>query len=154
LKIFMALSDLERNRPKPFDAATVDRLAREFRTMSSQYPLFAEAPGLSDKTVLMYLDTARDVTGVRDPGLRADTAGSMQALAGLWQILTRQGAIAQGDADTALSDILTPFAKIQNERDVFDAGYAGIRALFKASHSPSNVPAQDQMLDLLAGSGP
>ena len=32
LKIFMALSDVERNRAKPLEAETVDRLAREYRS--------------------------------------------------------------------------------------------------------------------------
>ena len=30
LKIFMALSDLDRNRAKPLEPATVDRLARDY----------------------------------------------------------------------------------------------------------------------------
>ena len=52
----MALSDVERNRTIPLEAATVDRLAREFHTLSAQYPLFSEAPALTDKTILAYLD--------------------------------------------------------------------------------------------------
>src|SRR5207253_3090610 len=61
LKIFMALSDVERHRKTPLDTATVDRLAREYRQLSAQYPLFSEAPALSDKTILAYLDTTHAI---------------------------------------------------------------------------------------------
>ena len=43
LKIFMAISDIDRNRPTPLSAATVDRLAREYHTYGSQYALFSES---------------------------------------------------------------------------------------------------------------
>ena len=33
LKIFMAVSDLDRNRPKPLEPATVDRLARDYHDL-------------------------------------------------------------------------------------------------------------------------
>ncbi len=151
LKIFMALSDVERNRAQPLEPATVDRLAREYRNMGAQYPLFAEAPAVSDKTILSFLDVARALSQIHDPGLRADAGGSMQALVGLWQIFVRQGAIASSDADRALAGVVAPFGKIQNERDVFDGGRAGVQTLLTAAHSPANVSAQDRMLDLVAG---
>src|SRR5207244_2336996 len=99
LKIFMALSDVERNRTKPLEPATVDRLAREYRSMSAQYPLFSEAPSISDKTMLAFLDTAHAISQIHDQGLRSDTAGTMQALTGLWQIFVRQGSIPAADSD-------------------------------------------------------
>ena len=151
LKIFMALSDMERYRAQPLEVATVDRLAREYRNMGAQYPLFAEAPSISDRTILAYLDTAHAVGQIRDTGLRADAAGTMQALAGLWQIFVRQGSIAPGESDAALAGLLRPFEKIQDEREVFDAGRGGVRALLKAAHSPDGISPQDRMLDLLAG---
>ncbi len=154
LKIFMALTDLDRDRPKPLEVATVDRLAREYRTMSAQYPLFSEAPTVTDKTILAYLDTARAISQVRDQGLRADTAGTFQALVGLWQIFVRQGSIPPGEADAALAELLNPFGKIVTERDVFDGGRGGVRALLKAAHAPENGSQQDHILDLLAGAVP
>lgn len=151
LKIFMALSDVERNRVKPLETTTVDRLAREHRAMSAQYPLLSEAPAVSDKTILAFLDTARGINQIHDQGLRADAAGTLQALIGLWQIFGRQGSIADADHDAALAEILSPFGKIQHERDVFDGGRSGVRVLLKATHSPENVSTQDRMVDLLAG---
>ena len=46
----MALTDIDRRRAKPLDPATMDKLARNYRTLSAQYPLFAEAPMLTDST--------------------------------------------------------------------------------------------------------
>ncbi|HLH40330.1 MAG TPA: hypothetical protein VKX39_14365 [Bryobacteraceae bacterium] len=152
LKIFMALSDVERNRSKPLETATVDRLARDFRVMNAQYSLFAEAPSLSDRTILQFLDTARALNQMHDPGMKADAAGAMQSLVSLWQIFVRQGSIAEADADQTLSRILAPFAKIQGDRDIFDAGRGGVELLLTASHSPEKLSPQDRMMDLLAGS--
>jgi hypothetical protein len=99
LKIFMAMTDLDRNRTKPLEPATIDRLARKYRQYSSQYSIFAESPALSDKSILEYIDTAEALNKVRDQLLRADTAGTMQALVGMWQIFVRQGSLPQAQAD-------------------------------------------------------
>ena len=151
LKIFMALSDVERGRVKPLEMGTIDRLAREYRSMSAQYPLFSEAPTVSDKTIIAYLDTAKAINVIHDPALKGDAAGTMQALMGLWQICLRQESIALADADATLAALLEPFAKVQNERDIFDGGRAGVKLLLTATHSPANLSMQDRMVDLLAG---
>ncbi|HML18420.1 MAG TPA: hypothetical protein VK419_15425 [Bryobacteraceae bacterium] len=151
LKIFMALSDVERNRTTPLQPDTVARLAQDFRIMSAQYPLFSEAPTLSDRTILEYMDTARAISLIRDPLLRADDAGIMQALAGLWQIFVRQGSIGPSDADSTLAALLAPFGKVESERDVFDGGRAGVKLLLASTRSPADVSPQDRMIDLLAG---
>ena len=152
LKIFMALSDIDRGRAKPLEAATADRLAKDYRDMGAQYSLFAEAPELSDKTILAYMDCARAILQIRDTALRADTAGTFQGLAGLWQIFVRQGSISQAEADQTLAALMTPFAKIQSNRELFDGGMGGVKLLLKATHSPANVSPQDRIIDLLAGS--
>jgi hypothetical protein len=153
LKIFMALSDVERNRTRPLQTQTVDRLARDYKLMNAQYPLLSEAPWLTDKTIVQFLDSARDLNQIRDLALKADAAGTMQSLVGLWQILLRQGAIAQSDSDSTLSQLMAPFAKIQGDRDIFDAGRGGVKLLLAAAHSPEKLSAQDRMMDLLAGAG-
>ena len=152
LKIYMAMTDLNRFRVKPLEAATVNRLAREFRTYGAQYPIFAEAPSLTDKTILAYLDTADEITSIRDQLLRADTAGTMQSLVGMWQIFVRQGMIPAQDADASLAKIVGAFGKLKNAREVFDAGRAGVKSLLAATKSPDKGPAHDRIIDLLAGS--
>ncbi|MBC7927737.1 MAG: hypothetical protein H7039_18995, partial [Bryobacteraceae bacterium] len=153
LKIYMALSDMNRYRSTALQPATVDRLARDYRFYNSQYPLFAEAPALQDKTIVQFLDTAKAVPQIGDMALRADTAGTLQGLVGLWQIFLRQGTISPADSDTVLTGILTPFAKVRNYREVFDAGRGGIKTLLTATQTAGKVSAQDRIIDLLAGTG-
>jgi len=106
LKIFMALSDIDRHKKTPLDAQTADRLAREHRQFGAQYALFAEAPDISNAAINQFLDVATATSKIGDQGLRADAAGVLQALTGLWQIFERQGSIAPGEADRALATIL------------------------------------------------
>jgi hypothetical protein len=154
LKIFMALTDIDRRRSKPLESSTMDKLARNYRTLSAQYPLFAEFSTLTDSTVLAYLDTTRSIDGIHNQGLRGDAAGTAQALVGLWQIFVRQQSIPRTAADATLAKLLEPFAQIRNDKDVFDAGRSGVRTLLQASQSPTGVSVQDRMLDLLAGGVP
>ncbi|HTC86857.1 MAG TPA: hypothetical protein VK686_01095 [Bryobacteraceae bacterium] len=151
LKIFMALSDLDRHRQTPLDAKTADRLAREFRSFGAQYPIFAEASDVSNGTINQFLDTATAVDQIHDFGLRSDAAGTLQSLVGLWQIFSRQGSIAPANQDRTLAAILTRFAKVKNEGDVFDGGRQGVQTLLSATSSPTDASPQDRMLDLLAG---
>jgi hypothetical protein len=154
LKIFMALTDIDRRRAKPLEPATMDKLARNYRSLSAQYPLFAENPMLSDATIAAYLETTHAILAIHNQGLRADAAGTAQALIGLWQIFTRQQSIPKNAADASLAKLLEPFTKVSNDRDVFDAGRAGVRNLLQATKTPSGISSQDRMLDLLAGGVP
>jgi hypothetical protein len=153
LKIFMALSDLDRGRAKPFEPATVDRLVRDYPTYGSQYPLFSESPAISDRTVLQYLDAARAISRTGGIGMRADAAGTYQALAGLWAIYCRHGSIPIAEADSTLAGIIAPFSGISSDRELFDAGRNGVKLLLKATRSPEPASPEDRMLELLAGTG-
>ncbi len=148
LKIFMAATDLDRGRPTPLAAATVERLAHDYRRYSSQYPIFAESRRLSDQSIVQYLDTAEAIGKLRDPLFRADVAGSFQAEAGLWQILVRQRTIKEDQADAAFASIVAPFAAVKNDRELFDAARNGLKALFGGAIPQT---ANQRMLDLLAG---
>ncbi|MEQ1948801.1 MAG: hypothetical protein ABL995_16545 [Bryobacteraceae bacterium] len=151
LKIFMAISEIERGRAKPLETATVEQLVREFKPMGAQYRIFAETPATSDRTIVSFVESARSITGIKDVALRSDAAGTMQSLASFWQIFVRQQSIAQQDADAVLAAVIAPFAKIQAQRDVFDAGQKGLRVLLEAAHVPAQGSVQDHMMDLLAG---
>ena len=150
LKIFMAVTDLDRNRPKPLEAATVDRLAREYRDFGAQYPVFAESRSLSDQSIIAFIDTAEILGKLRDPLLRTDAAGTFQALIGMWQILVRQGTIPDAKADALFSGIVAPFATMKNDRDLFDGGRAGVKLLLESADG-SEAPPQQRMVELLAG---
>ena len=151
LKIFMALSDVDRGRMEPLKPATVDRLARSFRDYGAQYTVFSDSTFISDRTVLQFLDTAEAIDHIRDTLVRQNAAGMMQALTGLWQILCRQNIIPPAKADAALNAILTPFAEAGNELELFDAGRSGSRQLLAAAAAPAGVQPQEQFLGLLAG---
>ncbi|HUA18029.1 MAG TPA: hypothetical protein VMB25_04735 [Bryobacteraceae bacterium] len=151
LKIFMALSDMDRHRQTPLDGKTADRLARGYRTFGAQYPIFAEISEVSNATIGQFLDTGEAIDQIHDSGLKSDAAGTLQALVGLWQIFSRQGSIASADQDRTLAAILTRFTKVKNNGDVFDGGRAGVQTLLAATQSPAGISAQDRMVDLLAG---
>src|SRR5450432_721679 len=154
LKIFMALSDVERNRAKPLDAATVDRLAREYHTYGSQYPLFSESRSLSEKSINLYLDTAIAITRTKEPLFHSDVAGTSQSLVGLWQILVRQQTLPESRADAVFAGLVAPFGSVRNDRELFDAGRNGVKLLLEAvagEPSASAAEPHERMLDLLAG---
>jgi hypothetical protein len=150
LKIFMVMNDLDRIRPKPLEPATVDRLAREFRAFGNQYAIFNDAP-VSDKSILQFLETAATINKIRDPLVRSDSAGTLQALVGLWEIFCRQDSLPRDKADATFSAVLTPFAQIRNNQDLFDAGRGGVKQLLAATGSEAAAPPQDRLVDLLAG---
>ena len=152
LKIFMAVSDVDRERTAPLSAATVDRLARNYKELGAQYSLFSDSPEVSDAAVNLFIDTALAIDHIKDPALRQDTAGTMQGLAGLWQIFTRQGGLPPSKSDATLKALLTPFASIHNNVELFDAGRAGVKLVLEATGSAAPADSQARILQLLAGS--
>jgi hypothetical protein len=157
LKIFMAITDLDRNRPVPLEAATVDRLARAYHDYGSQFAIFSESRTISDKSVNQYMDAIENINRLRDPLLFSDVAGSFQALIGLWQILVRQQSIPASQADSVFSSIAGSFLQIRNDRELFDAGRNGVKLLLAGTASGPAAPARssnphERLVDLLAGS--
>jgi hypothetical protein len=151
LRIFMALTDLDRRRREPLPAEVVEALARHYSELSAQYSLLAESPELSPASILRFLSTAERVGRIRDEGRRADTAGILQGLLGLWQIFVRQGTLRPGRADQTFAAIVTPFAQVNSDPELFDAGRKGVLALLEATRSPAGATLHERMLDLLAG---
>lgn len=151
LRIFLAISDIERRRSKPLEPATVLQLAFRWRTFGSQYALFSETGALDDSTILLFLDTANKISRTGNNELKANSAGMMQALTGLWQVLVRQKLIPEARADETLAALLKPFSTVSNTQLLFDAGRAGVTGLLRAAGVEDLANPQDRMLDLLAG---
>jgi hypothetical protein len=149
LKIFMAASDVDRNRAEPLAAATVDRLLRGYRAFGSQYAVFTESRRIGDKSIVQFLDTAEAITHLREVGDRGDSAGSFQSLLSLWQILVREGAIPEDRADAVFLGIAGAFAPVRNSRDCFAAARTGLNLLL-GGQAPE-ASAQERMVDLLTG---
>jgi hypothetical protein len=153
LKIFMAVSDLDRNRHQPLQPPTVDRLARDYHEFGAQYPVFAESRSLSDKTVMQFLDTLESLNKIHEAAFRSDAVGSFQGLVSLWQILVRQRSIPDSQADAALSAIAGSFAAIHNNRELFDAGREDVKRLLAACGETKGT-TQDGMIAVLSGGAP
>jgi hypothetical protein len=151
LRVFMALSDLDRGRDTPLDAGTVDRLMRDWHEYGAQYPIFAEVSDVSPATLVHFLDTAASMNAMKEGTLRVDTVGTLQALMGLWQILYRHGSLPPGDADRTLAAILSGFGKIGNDRDLFAAGRSGVTILLAATGKLAGATPQERLVELLAG---
>jgi hypothetical protein len=151
LKIFMALSDLDRYRSKPLAPETVALLAGNYRLYGSQYATFNDAAAVSDKSIAQFIDTADEVSRLKDPVLRADTLGVMQSLVGLWQILSRSGSLPAAKADETFAALVSPFSAVRDDRILFDAGRGGVTLLLSASGSKPGGAQQARLLDLLAG---
>ncbi|MEP6717467.1 MAG: hypothetical protein ABJC09_17995, partial [Terriglobia bacterium] len=126
LKIFMALTDIDRGRAEPLDATVAAKLLKNWSNYGSQYTIFADVPSVSGKTILSWLDSAEAIDKIRDGQLRQDTIGTMQGLTGMWQIFCRQGSIPAAKADEILAGISTSFAAIKNNRELFDTGRQGL----------------------------
>jgi hypothetical protein len=152
LKIFMAISDVDRNRQQPLQPATVERLARAYHDFGAQYHMFSESRSVSDKTVVQLLDTMEALAKTREPAFRSDAIGSFQGLVSLWQILVRQKSIPENQADATLSAIAGSFAALHNNRELFDAGREDIKRMLAAS-GDSKGTTQDRVLALLSGGG-
>jgi hypothetical protein len=155
LKIFMSISDVDRNRPKPLEAETVERLTRSYRAYGSQYPIFSELRTLSDKSIGEFLDTAETINRIHDPEMRSNQAGSFDSLISLWQIFVRQHSMPDAQADTTFSGIATAFGQIRNNRELFDASRSAVKLLLAAvpagqSTAKATEP-QERIIDLLAG---
>src|ERR1039457_1511820 len=150
LKIFMAIGDIDRNRPTPLSAATVDRLARDYHLYGSQYPLFSESRSISEPSIILFLDQMTAIGKLKDPALHSALAGTFQALGGLWQILVRQQSIPDAQRATVFSGVVGGFADVHGDRELFDAGRNGVKLLLSVK-GPISDP-HGKMLDLLAGS--
>ena len=154
LKIFMALSDIDRNRARPLAPATVDRLARDYHTYGAQYAVFSESRTLGDKSMIQFLDTADALNKIHDPLFRSDVVGSYQSLIGLWQIFVRQGTVPESKADSVFAGIVGSFGQVKNDRELFDSGRNGIKLLFAAAAvkaGDGNSQPQGRLTELLAG---
>jgi hypothetical protein len=155
LKIFMALSDVDRNRTKPLNPATVDRLARAFHTYGSQYAIFSESRELSDNSINQFVDTADAISKIRELDLRSDTAGTFQSLISLWQIFVRQQTLPDSQADATFSAITMPFGTVKNYRELFDAGRNGVKQLLSAvpagKSTATAAEPHEHIIDLLGG---
>ncbi len=151
LKIFLALNDIDRERPKQLSPDIAARLISDYRSLGSQYVLFADSPTLSEASIIKFLDWGASSLKIRDNLLRSDALGSSQALVEIWRILCRQDSIPLSARDEAFNKIVSPFLQIKQESDVFDAGRSGVNALLAAVETKLTGTKQERLVELLVG---
>ena len=134
LKIFMAVSDVDRNRARA--ARTGHRgppgprlpgVPGAIRHLQANRPRLPASPWLRF--------SMRPAAISRTPAAtqRADTTGMFQALVGLWQILVRQEDIPEDRADSAFAGVVALFPQVRDNRSLFDAGVKGLDLLLAAA---------------------
>lgn len=152
LRIFLALNDIDRNRVKPIGNELALRMVNAYRIFGAQYSIFADVPTLSEASINRYLDAASQIAAIRDTLLRSDTVGMFQGEVELWRILSVRGQIAPGSQDAAFAKIISPYGKLHDEAELFDAGRAGIDTLLaQASTGDSSGTRQERLVELLVG---
>ncbi len=151
LRMFMALTDVDRIRTQPLQPATVERLAHDWNIYSSQYTFFSEVSTLSDRTIVAWMDTAVVLDKIRDQGFRQDSIAMFQGLTGLWQIFCRQSSIPSANADAALAALVPLFSAAKTNRELFDAGRAGLNSLLTSAGAAGSASVNDRIMGLLAG---
>jgi hypothetical protein len=152
LQSYLMLSELDSRRPperrlKPETAAL---LASKFSEFRDQYVIFSEFPELDDASITAFVQTAVALNSISKSTLRGNALGTFQASIGLWQILARQGEIAEAAHNDSWQKTVRGFAKVTTPTQLFDAGHAALRNLLLASTSSADV-SQDKIINLLAG---
>ncbi len=155
LQTYLALSEIDRARgtERPLSSQTVELMARKFSEFSDQYLAFAEFHGLNDASIDEFLNTAEALDRIPDSTLRAETIGIFQAQCGLWEILTRQKQIPDGDENNSWQRMIHPFARIHSNPELYDATRTSLTELMRAATGKPEV-SQDAMIDAVAGPPP
>ena len=151
LKIFLALNDIDRDRAKAISPALATRLVFGYKVYGAQYAVFADSPSLSEESMQHYMDTLASVGGNHDVLLKADTLGTLQSLVELWRILCRQGDIAADEQNASFAKLITPFAHIKQETELFDAGRSGVDLLLASAGVQTAGSRQQALMQLLVG---
>jgi hypothetical protein len=151
LKIFLALNDIDRDRPKPISSNLAARLIEAHRLFGAQYVLFADSPNLSETAIIKYLDLCAETSKNRDLLLRSDVVGTLQSLVELWRIFCRQDSIPAEARDATFLKLIQPFSQLKQEADLFNAGRAGVETLLAAAQPQSSGSRQERLVTLLVG---
>jgi hypothetical protein len=151
LQAYITLVDLDNKRPTGhrLSPETAHLMILKYADYSDQYRVFSEFPELSDASISLFLETAEGLAKVPN-AVRANALGIMQANLGLWQILARQGQIADADLDDSWQNVVKPFGHIRSASELYDAGRSSLAQLSRAAVGKSAF-SQDDMIELLAG---
>ncbi len=152
LEIYLSLCEIDRGRSpeQRLTPETVRLLADKFSRFSDQYLMFSEFRDLSNASITDFMKVAEDLDHLPDGTVRGNAIGIFQAEVGLWQILARQGQMADASLNDSLQRVINPFVGITTSQQVFDAGRASLAALLHDATGKSDL-SQDDIVALLAG---
>ncbi|HEY0161127.1 MAG TPA: hypothetical protein VGB69_00470 [Edaphobacter sp.] len=152
LQAYLTLSAVDAKRPanRKLSPETVRLLATNFAQYGSWYLVFSEFPELTDESLTRFLTVADSIGSISNQMLRGNAVGSFQANIGLWQILARQGEIAEGERNESWLKAVGPFAKIDSPVQLFDATRASLGAVMLASVGKPNA-SENELIDRMAG---
>ena len=151
LRIFLAISNMERHRSTPLSPDAVERLIRAYPAHGEQFALYNDSPDISESTIGVHLDTMDRLDRIGNALRRADITGVLQAQLAIWQAMRRNGAIADGKADASLLALLSHANRASDQQTVFEAGRDGVLALLEAAGRDPGDSPQDAIVDLLVG---
>ena len=151
LQAYLAMVDLDRGRTPDhrLSPATVRLMCNKYAEFSDQYRIFSEFSALSDASISLFLNTAEQLGKLPNPA-RGNAFGIMQANAGIWQILARQGQITGDHLDDSWQNAIKAFSHVRSPNQLYDSGRASLAQLFFAATGKSMV-TQDEIIELLAG---
>ena len=155
LQAYLALSEIDRARGQqpPLSPATTLLLTKKFAQLSDQYLTFAEFHSLNDESITAYINTAEIVSHIPDLTLRGEAIGMLQAQSGLWQILARQGEIADTLQNSSWQRMVHPFANVHSSPELYDAARTSLGELMRVATASPHV-SQDAMIECVAGPRP
>jgi hypothetical protein len=152
LQMYLLFSEIDRGRSPQLRLSpeTVRLLAVKYQRFNDQYLVFSEFNKLNNASIARLISVAEALDRIPDRILRADAMGTMQANAGLWQILARQGQIPAARLNDSWQAVIGPFANVGSSVQLFDAGKASVGELARAVTGRDQI-SQDELIAALAG---
>ena len=152
LQVYLLLSEIDRARSAQLRLSpeTVRLLAAKFPRFSDQYVVFSEFNKLNNASITRLIAVAEALDRIPDRIVRADAMGTMQASAGLWEILARQGQIPEARLNESWQAVIGPFANAGSAVQLFDAGQASLGELSREVTGKTGM-SQDELIAALAG---
>lgn len=151
LQTYLALSGLESGRfpDHALDVETFRLLANKFPKLGDQYRIFSEFPELDDASIVRFINVAEGLDRV-PVAIRGNALGTFEANIGIWQILARQGQIAERQLNDSWQKVVEPFAQIRSSAQIYDAGRTSLEAVVRAATGKPQA-SQAEIIELLAG---
>ena len=152
LEMYLLFSEIDRARSSQLRLSpeTVRLMATKFPRYGDQYVIFSEFNKLNNTSISRLISVAEALDRIPDRIVRADAMGTMQASAGLWQILARQEQIPEARLNESWQQVIGPFANVGSAVQLVDSTQASLAELFRAVSGKPEI-SQEELISALAG---